>query len=82
MNGRSTVPNSLLLEAVTGSADMTPAGIATEAKEAALPGTIPLPTRSVAGVAHGPRHTRATMALALGCSSANDTPEDLRRSGR
>jgi hypothetical protein len=51
VNGRSTVPNSLLLEAVTGSADTTPAGIAAEAKEAALPAATPLPTRSVAGVA-------------------------------
>ena len=75
MNGRSTVPNSLLLEAVTGSADMTPAGIAAEAKEAALPGTIPLPTRSVAGVAHGPRHTRATLRVA---TSGPDVSTNVR----
>jgi hypothetical protein len=51
VSGRSTVQNSLKLEAITGSADMTPAAIATEAKEAGLPATISLPTCSVANKA-------------------------------
>ena len=48
VNGRSTVSDSLKLEAITGSADMNPAAIAAEAKEAGLPATISLPTCSVA----------------------------------
>ena len=49
MNGRSTVQSSLKQEAITGSPDMTPAAIATEAKAAGLPSTLALPTCSVAG---------------------------------
>jgi hypothetical protein len=48
VNGRSTVSDSLKLEAITGSADMNPTAIAAEAKEAGLPATISLPTCSVA----------------------------------
>ena len=48
-NGRATVSDSLKLEKITGSADMTPALIAKEAKEAGLTG-IKLPTKSVAGL--------------------------------
>src|SRR6187200_350872 len=49
VNGRSTVHSSLKLEAITGSADMNPAAIATEAKAAGLPSTLALPSCSVAG---------------------------------
>ena len=50
-NGRSTVQNSLKLEQITGTPDMTPSAIAAEAKQAGLPATIKLPTQSVAGEA-------------------------------
>ena len=55
-SGRATVADSLKLEKITGSADMTPALIAKEAKEAGLTG-VSLPTVSVAGLAidSGPR---------------------------
>jgi hypothetical protein len=55
-DGRSTVSNSLKLEKITGTPDMTPALIAKEAKEAGLTG-VKLPTVSVAGKAidSGPR---------------------------
>jgi hypothetical protein len=48
-NGRSTVSDSLKLEKITGTPDMTPALIAKEAKEAGLTG-VTLPTKSVAGL--------------------------------
>jgi hypothetical protein len=48
-NGRSTVSDSLKLEKITGTPDMTPALIAKEAKEAGLTG-VKLPSRSVAGL--------------------------------
>jgi hypothetical protein len=48
-NGRSTVSDSLKLEKITGTPDMTPALIAKEAKEAGLTG-VSLPTKSVAGL--------------------------------
>ena len=48
-NGRSTVSDSLKLEKITGTSDMTPALIAKEAKEAGLTG-VSLPTKSVAGM--------------------------------
>ncbi len=48
-NGRSTVSDSLKLEKITGTPDMTPALIAKEAKEAGLTG-VSLPTTSVAGM--------------------------------
>src|SRR5215212_2594121 len=48
-NGRSTVSESLKLEKITGTPDMTPALIAKEAKEAGLVG-VDLPTKSVAGL--------------------------------
>jgi hypothetical protein len=47
MQGRSTVHHELSLQQITGSADMTPAGIKTEADKAGLTG-IELPTCSVA----------------------------------
>lgn len=47
-NGRSTVVDSLKLEKIKGSPDMTPALIAKEVKEAGLTG-VSLPTKSVAG---------------------------------
>jgi hypothetical protein len=54
--GRSTVSDSLKQEHIVGSADMTPALIAKEAKEAGLTG-VDLPTVAVAGKAinSGPR---------------------------
>jgi hypothetical protein len=51
INGRSTVQNSLKLEQIVGTPDMTPAAIAAEAKKAGLPSTLALPTSSVAGKA-------------------------------
>ena len=48
-SGRSTVADSLKLEKITGTPDMTPALIAKEAKEAGLTG-VSLPTKSVAGM--------------------------------
>jgi hypothetical protein len=49
VNGRSTVINSIKQEKIVGSADMTPAAIAKEAKEAKLPASISLPTCNIAG---------------------------------
>jgi len=49
VNGRSTVRDSLKLEQIVGSPDMTPAAIKAEAKDAGLPASISLPTVSVAG---------------------------------
>ncbi|MGH2933777.1 MAG: hypothetical protein ACRDL2_04590 [Gaiellaceae bacterium] len=56
VNGKSTVGSSLKAEQITGSSDMTPSGIAAEAKGAGLK-NISLPTCSVAGqlVDSGPR---------------------------
>jgi hypothetical protein len=51
VNGHSTVQNSLKLEKIVGSPDMTPAAIKAEAQKAGLPATISLPTTSVAGKA-------------------------------
>ena len=48
-SGRSTVSDSLKLEKITGTPDMTPALIAKEAKEAGLTG-VTLPSKSVAGL--------------------------------
>ena len=48
VNGRSTVQNSLKLEQIVGSPDMTPAGITAEAKKAGLV-TFQVPSTSVAG---------------------------------
>jgi hypothetical protein len=55
-NGRATVADSLKLEKIVGSADMTPALIAKEAKAAGLTNVV-LPTVAVAGQAinSGPR---------------------------
>ncbi len=49
VNGRSTVQDSLKLEQIVGSPDMTPSAIAAEAKKAGLPASIKLPTTDVAG---------------------------------
>ena len=49
VNGRSTVRDSLKLEQIVGSPDMTPAAIKAEAKQAGLPSTLPMPTLAVAG---------------------------------
>jgi len=56
VNGRSTVRDSLALEQIVGSPDMTPNGIAAEVKAAGLT-NVSLPTCSVAGqtVDSGPR---------------------------
>jgi len=48
-SGHNTVQDSLKQEYIVGSPDMTPATIATEAKQAGLPDSIVLPTQSVAG---------------------------------
>jgi len=49
VNGRGTVRDSLKLEQIVGSPDMTPAAIKAEAAKAGLPATIALPTVDVAG---------------------------------
>jgi len=49
VNGRSTVSNSLKLEQIVGSPDMTPAAIKVEAQKAGLPASLKLPTVAVAG---------------------------------
>jgi F0F1-type ATP synthase membrane subunit c/vacuolar-type H+-ATPase subunit K len=49
VDGRSTVQSNIKQEQIVGSPDMTPAGIAKEAKAAKLPASIDLPTCSVAG---------------------------------
>ena len=49
INGRSTVSDSLKLEQIVGSPDMTPAAIKVEAKKAGLPASLKLPTVAVAG---------------------------------
>jgi hypothetical protein len=51
VNGRSTVRDSLKLEQIVGTPDMTPSAIAAEAKKAGLPASIALPTTDVAGKA-------------------------------
>ena len=51
VSGRGTVRDSLKLEQIVGSPDMTPALIKAEAKDAGLPSTLALPTVSVAGQA-------------------------------
>jgi hypothetical protein len=51
VNGKNTVSSSLKEQAIVGTPDMTPSGIAAEAKAAHLPSTIKLPTCSVAGEA-------------------------------
>jgi hypothetical protein len=56
-SGRATVTDSLKQEKIVGSADMTPALISKEAKEAGLTNVANMPTVSVAGKAinSGPR---------------------------
>jgi hypothetical protein len=48
-NGRSTVRESLKLEQIVGSPDMTPAAIKAEAQKAGLPASTKIPSISVAG---------------------------------
>ncbi len=48
-SGRSTVHDSLKLEQIVGSADMTPAAIKAEAQQAGLPASLKLPTQDIAG---------------------------------
>jgi len=49
INGRNTVRDSLKLEQIVGSDNMTPAAIAAEAKDAGLPASLALPTVDLAG---------------------------------
>lgn len=49
--GKNTVVNSLKEQQIVGTPDMTPSGIAAEAKSAGLPATIKLPTCTVANLA-------------------------------
>ena len=49
INGRSTVRDSLKLEQIVGSDDMTPALIAADARKAGLSADVPLPTVNIAG---------------------------------
>jgi hypothetical protein len=49
VNGRNTVRDSLKLEQIVGTPDMTRAAIAAEAKQAGLPSSIKLPTADLAG---------------------------------
>ncbi len=51
INGRNTVRDSLKLEQITGTPDMTPSAIAAEAKKAGVPASVKLPTVDVAGKA-------------------------------
>jgi hypothetical protein len=51
IQGRNTVRDSLRVEQIVGSPDMTPALIAAEAKKAGLPTSIALPTVAVANKA-------------------------------
>src|SRR5437764_10032347 len=51
VNGRSTVRDSLALEQIVGTPDMTPSAIKAEAQKAGLPASIKLPTVAVAGKA-------------------------------
>lgn len=49
VSGRSTVQDSLKLEKIVGTPDMTKAAIADEAKQAGLPSSLKLPTADLAG---------------------------------
>lgn len=49
VEGRSTVRDSLKLEQIVGTPDMTPSAIAAEAKAAGLRASIKLPTANIAG---------------------------------
>lgn len=49
INGRSTVRDSLKLEQIVGSDNMTPAAIAVRAREAGLPASLELPSVDIAG---------------------------------
>lgn len=49
VNGRNTVRDSLKLEQIVGTPDMTATAIAAEAKQAGLPASLALPTADLAG---------------------------------
>jgi|SRR3954470_15330574 len=49
VNGRNTVQDSLKLEQIVGTPDMTATAIAAEAQKAGLPASITLPTTDIAG---------------------------------
>jgi hypothetical protein len=49
VNARTTVQDSLKQEQIVGTPDMTPQAIAASAKEAGVPASVDLPTKSVAG---------------------------------
>jgi hypothetical protein len=49
VNGRGTVRDSLKLEQIVGSPDMTPAAIKLEAQKAGLPASVTLPTADISG---------------------------------
>ena len=49
VNGRNTVRDSLKLEQIVGSDDMTPALIAADARKAGLSADVPLPSVDIAG---------------------------------
>jgi hypothetical protein len=49
VNGRQTVRDSLKLEQIVASPDMTASAIKAEAKEAGLPASVKLPTANIAG---------------------------------
>ena len=51
VTGRNTVQTNLTQQQIVGTPDMTPSGIAAEAKAANLPASIPLPTCSIANKA-------------------------------
>jgi hypothetical protein len=51
VDGRSTVRDSLKLEQIVGTPDMTPSAIAAEAKDAGLPASTPMPKADIAGKA-------------------------------
>ena len=73
INGRSTVRDSLKLEQIVGSSDMTPAAIKDEATEGRPPRNGRSCRRSTSPAsrstpAHGPAHSRAT------CASTRSSP--------
>ena len=95
VNGRSTVRDSLKLEQITGSPDMTPSAIAAEAKKAGLPATIDLPTTDVAGkpidtrrprpgvrLVHAHPHARGNRGRDLRADGALRKPGRRRRTAR
>jgi hypothetical protein len=78
VNGRSTVQDSLKLEQITGSPDMSPSAIAAEAKKAGLPASIDLPTVDVAGkpINTGERARAFASYMRIHTLEANGRPVD------